>query len=131
MSTAGSCSTCPTPRVPTPDVPAPVRFLPEYDNILLGHLDRSRMMDASQKTPLFPGNGGNLGTVLVDGRLAGGWKIGRAKGQAILDVDVLRGVSKRDRQALLEEGHRLLAFAADGVTRHEVTITSAGSGPGQ
>ena len=116
---------------PGPDVPAPVRFLPEYDNILLGHLDRTRMMDAGQKTPLFPGNGGGLGSVLVDGRFAGGWKIVRAKGQAILEVDVLSGLSNADRQALLEEGHRLLAFAAAGAARQDVAITSPGPGAGR
>ena len=116
---------------PDPDVPAPVRFLPEYDNILLGHLDRTRMMDAGQKTPLFPGNGGGLGSVLVDGRFAGGWKIVRAKGQAILEVDVLSGLSKADRQGLLDEGYRLLAFAAAGAARQDVAITSPGPGAGR
>ena len=111
---------------PDPDVPAPVRFLPEYDNILLGHLDRTRVMDAGQKTPLFPGNGGVLGSVLVDGRFAGGWKIVRSNGQAILEVDLLSGVSGTDRQALLDEGHRLLAFVAADQQRHDVAITAPG-----
>lgn len=116
---------------PQPDVPAPVRLLPEYDNILLGHLDRTRMMDAGQKTPLFAGNGGRLGSVLVDGRFAGGWKIVQSKEQAILEVDVLTGLSRGDRLALLEEGHRLLAFAAAGATRRDVVFTSAGRGAGR
>lgn len=112
---------------PEPDVPAPVRFLPEYDNILLGHLDRTRVMDAGEKTPWFVGNGGSLGSVLVDGRLAGGWQIVRANGQAILNVDMVGGLTNGNRHALLEEGHRLVAFAARGATRHEVAIRSTGS----
>ena len=64
---------------PDPETPAPPRFLPEYDNLLLGHRDRTRVMDVDRATPLFPGNGAVLGSVLLDGRFAGGWRIVRTR----------------------------------------------------
>ncbi|HWB88240.1 MAG TPA: crosslink repair DNA glycosylase YcaQ family protein, partial [Acidimicrobiia bacterium] len=55
-------------ELPDPDTPAPPRLLPEYDNVLLGHDDRSRFFkgDAIPK--------GWVGNVLVDGVFAGSWK---------------------------------------------------------
>src|SRR6266545_63301 len=52
---------------PDPDTPAPVRFLPEYDNLLLSHADRTRVNPDRRPVPLPPGNGASFGTVLVDG----------------------------------------------------------------
>ena len=112
---------------PGPDVPAPVRFLPEYDNVLLGHKDRTRMMDVDQATPLFPGNGAALGSVLVDGRFGGGWRIVREGTTAILQIELVAAPSESDRRELLEEGDRLLEFVTDGGEtsgRRDVLITS-------
>jgi hypothetical protein len=55
---------------PDADVPAPVRFLPEYDNVLLSHSDRTRIVPRGRKVPLPPGNGADR-HVLVDGFLRG------------------------------------------------------------
>src|SRR3982074_712747 len=74
---------------PDPDTPAPVRFLPEYDNVLLSHADRSRVLDPGRLPPLPPGNGGRLGTVLVDGRLAATWRITSPARGALLTVEPL------------------------------------------
>jgi len=62
--------------LPDPDTPAPVRFLPEYDNLLLSHADRSRIIPDGRKVPLPPGNGALMGTVLIDGFYRGDWKLG-------------------------------------------------------
>ncbi len=64
---------------PDPDTPAPPRFLPEYDNVLLGHADRSRIIPPGRSIPLPPGNGASLGTILVDGMYAGTWRIARVE----------------------------------------------------
>jgi hypothetical protein len=92
---------------PGPDTPAPPRFLPEYDNVLFGHADRTRIIDDGRKPPLPPGNGGVAGTFLVDGFMRGTWRI--ARGELALDPYV--PLAAADAAALREEGERLLAFA--------------------
>jgi Winged helix DNA-binding domain len=108
---------------PHPETPAPVRFLPEYDNVLLSHADRSRVLDHERLPPLPPGNGGRLGTVLVDGRLAATWRITASEPGALLTLEPLATVSRRERQALEEEGRRLLEFVA-GDAAHDVRLAA-------
>ena len=62
------------PRPPE-DLPAPPRFLPEYDNLLLSHKDRTRVIRDNRPVPLPPGNGATSGTFLVDGRWQGTWQV--------------------------------------------------------
>src|SRR6266540_512761 len=71
---------------PDPDTPAPVRFLPEYDNLLLSHADRTRVNPDRRPVPLPPGNGASFGTVLVDGVFRATWAITRAPERATLTV---------------------------------------------
>ncbi|HEX2222550.1 MAG TPA: winged helix DNA-binding domain-containing protein, partial [Candidatus Limnocylindria bacterium] len=61
------------PDAPRPDpaMPAPTRFLPEYDNVLLSHADRSRILPDSALGRLT----GWVGSFLVDGFVAGQWRI--------------------------------------------------------
>jgi uncharacterized coiled-coil protein SlyX len=92
-----------------PDAPAPVRFLPEYDNLILGHADRTRMLTDEHRKALWTKNG-LLATALVDGTVAATWKIARGRKRAVLTVDPLRRMSKKERTALTEEGERLVRF---------------------
>ena len=65
------------PEAPRPDaeVPAPVRFLPQYDNLLLGHADRSRIVpDGARALALSPLW---VGSFLIDGMVAGTWRNSR------------------------------------------------------
>jgi DNA glycosylase AlkZ-like len=95
---------------PDPDTPARPRFLPEYDNLLLSHADRTRVIAADRKTPLFPGNGAAMGTFLVDGFARGTWRIAREGDAATVRVEPYERLSKRDAAAVAAEGRRLLAF---------------------
>jgi winged helix DNA-binding protein len=97
---------------PSPDTPAPPRFLPEYDNVLLSHADRSRIVPANRAIPLPPGNGGTRGTLLAGGMLAGTWRITRSSGKATLRIDPFAPLSTPDADAVTDEGIRLLAFVA-------------------
>ncbi len=100
---------------PDPGTPAPPRFLPEYDNLLFSYADRRRVLTGGRKPDLPPGNGGTSGSVLVDGFLAGTWRLERADGAAVLRVSTGTGWPDRDRSAVAEEGDRLLAFIAPDV----------------
>jgi winged helix DNA-binding protein len=110
--------------LPDPDTPAPPRFLPEYDNVLFSHADRSRVMPAGRAVPLAPGNGGAIGTTLVDGFYRATWKITRANGAATLVIQPLERLSKQERADVAEEGTRLLAFAAGDADRHSVRFAN-------
>ena len=97
---------------PDPDVPAPPRFLPEYDNVLLSHADRTRVNPDGRPIPLPPGNGAALGTLLVDGELRATWRITRDDGAVALTVRPFAPLAAADVDAVTAEGSRLLAFVA-------------------
>jgi hypothetical protein len=97
---------------PDPETPAPVRYLPEYDNILLSHADRGRFIPDGRRPPLFPGNGAAYGTLLVDGLHRGTWRLVRRDHAATLVVEPFVLLAERDRADLTDEGTRLLGFVA-------------------
>jgi Winged helix DNA-binding domain len=112
------------PRAPRPDaeIPVPVRFLPDYDNILLAHADRTRIMAPGQHLGLFSSNGVMKGSVLVDGFVRAGWRPVKGKGKTDLSITpFVKPFSKADRPAIAEEGMRLLDFLAPG-DKHEVRL---------
>jgi hypothetical protein len=95
---------------PDPDVPAPPRFLPEYDNLLLSHADRSRF--GLVRPPRVTGLG--HGAVLSDGFVCGTWRLNGAT----LMVTHLDRLTKRATDALAAEARRLLRFL--GAERLEI-----------
>ena len=108
---------------PGPDVPAPPRFLPEYDNLLLSFAERSRVIPHRRPVPLPPGNGGSGGTLLVDGLWQADWKIVKAKGQAALQVEPFVPLRAADRDAIAAEGELLLGFAVTAGTGRDIRFT--------
>lgn len=92
------------------DVRPPVRLLPEYDNILLSHADRSRIMGPEHKTGVFTENGRILATVLVDGFVAATWRYD----QGALTVKPLRELKPREKQEVQAEAERTLGLLAPG-----------------
>lgn len=97
---------------PGPDTPAPPRFLPEYDNVLLAHEDRSRIVDHVQTERLSP-TGTWIGHVLVDGFRAGSWKV---EGGTLRIRDV---AAAPDVEA---EGAALLELIAPDAVRRDVVF---------
>jgi Winged helix DNA-binding domain len=93
---------------PSEDAPAPPRFLPEYDNLLLSHADRTRVIPHRRPVPLPPGNGATGGTFLIDGRWQGTWQFRDQK----LRIQPFVALRAADRDALLAEAAGLCAFIA-------------------
>jgi DNA glycosylase AlkZ-like len=111
--------------LPDADVPAPARFLPDFDNVVLSHADRSRIVDDDVRKRLQTINGQLPGTVLVDGRVAAKWSVERTKQAATLIVTPFGRLARADRQSIASEGARLLAFAATDATDRDVRVVDA------
>jgi hypothetical protein len=107
---------------PPEDTPAPVRFLPDYDNALLSHADRSRIVPALE----WPGLGTNVATPvwLVDGFVAGSWRFETIARSATLTLRPMVPLSSDDAAAVDAEAGRLVAFlgqrAADCLVRWQM-----------
>lgn len=110
---------------PDPDTPAPVRFLPEFDNILLSHADRTRIVSDDDRRRLQSGGGILPATILVDGFVHGTWKILRKGKSATLEIAPFRPLSRKAVAALTAEGERLLEFAAPDAGARAVRLASA------
>ncbi|MEE6259974.1 winged helix DNA-binding domain-containing protein [Plantactinospora sonchi] len=109
--------------LPDADTEVPVRFLPEYDNILLSHADRTRIMDEAHRPAVFTNNGIIRSTILVDGFVRGLWRITRERTSATLEIEPFSRLATADIEALTQEGARLLAFAAADSDTREVVLS--------
>jgi hypothetical protein len=98
---------------PDPDTPAPSRFLPRFDNLILSHADRTRIVDDDYRKVIASKNGMVPATVLIGGFVRGTWKTGRTRGKATLVIEPFEPLAKKDREALAEEGERLIRFVAE------------------
>ena len=106
------------PAAPRPggDVPAPVRLVAEFDNLVLSHADRSRVVSAENLRRFYVINGIFPGSVLVDGFVAGIWRLAKSRNTATLTIELFGPV--RERDALAAEAARMLAFCAPGASHH-------------
>ncbi|MBB6399169.1 hypothetical protein BKA00_006083 [Actinomadura coerulea] len=103
---------------PDPDTPAPPRLLYDFDNLLLSHADRSRVITDAFRAQNYATRRPLPGIVLLDGFTAGDWQLERERDTATLLVRPYEQLASRDKDALAEEGERLLDFAAaDAATR--------------
>lgn len=114
---------------PVADTVAPVRFLPEFDNLLLSHADRSRVMDDDHRRRIGTLNGMVPGTILLDGRVAGIWKVTRPSvRRALLTISPFGRLSAQARAALTHEGSALLSFVLPDASG-EVRFAALWGGP--
>jgi hypothetical protein len=100
------------PRVDE-DAPAPVRFLPEFDSLLLAHADRTRVVPDEYRPRIATKNLRIPPTFLVDGFVAGMWEVERKRGVATLTITPFGKLSKAAKGELHEEGERLLRFVEE------------------
>ncbi|SED61871.1 winged helix DNA-binding domain-containing protein [Streptomyces melanosporofaciens] len=91
---------------PDPDTPAPVRFLPAFDNAILGYHDRGRIIDEAHRGLSVAGER----VVLVDGRVAATWSVDTGT----VVVTPLGRLSQADRTAVAEEGREVASFLSGG-----------------
>lgn len=114
------------PDAPLPDrgTPAPPRFLPDYDSVLLAHADRTRVLADEHRRAVFTGAGVVRPTILVDGFVAGRWRLERARGTARVVIEPFVRLPRAARAVLLEEGERLAAFLDPAAKRTDATVAS-------
>jgi hypothetical protein len=112
---------------PDPDTPAPPRFLPEYDNLVLSHADRSRFVSGERRARRSSATGPVHGSVLHDGVLCGTWRLERDRGTgaATLVVTHVVPLTRRATAGLAAEGRRLLRLIAAEAGSHEVRFAAA------
>ena len=85
------------------DTPAPVRFLPKWDNTLLGHADRRRVISDELRRVVIGKNGDVAPTVLVDGVVAATWN-------GSVEVTYLGPVTRTQKADVAAEAERLKAW---------------------
>lgn len=108
--------------LPDPETPVPPRFLPAFDNAVLGYDDRSRIIDPEHRGLSVTG----ARFLLVDGRVVGTWAITLDDGAATLQITSLRALAKHERDAVVAEGESLLTmFQPEPQRANHVTITDA------
>jgi hypothetical protein len=107
---------------PDPDTPAPVRFLPQYDNVALSHADRSHL--SSGAAAHWPTDDLHWSPLLIDGFVAGAWRLARDRKAATLTVRRFDPVDGQVETEVAEEGERLLAFLAPDAETREVRLVS-------
>ena len=110
------------PDAPRPDAntTAPVRFLPDFDNFVLGHADRTRFIDDEHRGRVTTKNLQVRATVLVDGRVAATWKIERKKAAATVVLEPFGPIAKKHRAAIEQEGEALARFVEPDATTFAV-----------
>ncbi|WP_020385840.1 winged helix DNA-binding domain-containing protein [Kribbella catacumbae] len=106
----------PTITLPPEDTSAPTRFLPEYDNLLLSHADRTRFYPAST-----PPDALSRGAILHNGHVTALWKLlQQGKKTATIEIEPITKTSAATRKSLETEAHNLLAFTAPSASTTEV-----------
>lgn len=111
---------------PDADTLAPIRLLPEYDNLLLGHADRSRLVAEAYRQRLVSKNLIVPATFLVDGFVAGTWKVAVRRGTATLTLSPFARLTRPAQAGLREEGERLLAFTEPGARSRAIAFEAPG-----
>jgi len=110
----------PQVRRPDPDMPAPARLIAPFDNLVLGHANRTRIISDETRKRLFTVNGVFPGFLLVDGFVAGTWRLDRRKEGTTLQLEPDRALRASERDGLAEEGWELLEFATPEGTNRDI-----------
>ena len=113
------------PDAPRPpgDVPAPVRFLPDFDNLLLSHADRTRVIADDHRGIVYQkGNLRLLPSFMVDGVVAGMWRSERKRKDATLTITPFAPLTPDTKRELAAEGEPLIRFIEEDATTYSVVF---------
>ena len=107
------------PHLPLPhkDTEAPTRFLPEYDNLLLSHADRTRFLDTPTRQRLTLQEVLTRGSVLHDGHPKALWKLAKTpKTQPVLEITPFTPLTPQAWTSIETEAQSLLTFTTPTTT---------------
>lgn len=121
----------PDAPLPDPETPALPRFLPVYDNVVLSHGDRARIVRTFALRRIGYLERANFGSVLIDGFVGATWTLERRAKAARLRIALLDRPPKRELVAVEAEGARLIGFIAPDAESRDVTFVQAGGHPGR
>jgi hypothetical protein len=110
----------PAAQRPDEATPAPVRFLPVYDNVTLGFANRERIVRPDIGPPRALPLNGQVRAFLVDGFVTGFWRLVMEKDVATLLIEPFRLLTKKEMTALTAEGHALMKFTEPAAEAGEV-----------
>jgi hypothetical protein len=110
--------------IPDPDIPAPVRFIPEYDNLLIAHADRSRIIANNDRPKVFLSAGRVLPTILVDGFVRGTWKLNKTRHALELSITLFTAIGSSAQDELMEEAEALLQFIEPDMADYKIRFVS-------
>jgi len=110
--------------LPEPDTPAPPRFLAAFDNALLSHDDRSRIISDEHRKLLSRDR--SMRGVLLDGFACATWKTEQRGGKLALVIEQFEPLTGEGRDALAGEGERLLGFLAGNLEVGEFEVRFEG-----
>lgn len=119
------CTLFDLPGAPRPpaDTPTPPRFLPEFDNLVLSHADRTRVLPDEHRYHVLGSKNGRIpATFLVDGFVAGTWRVERTRKAATLAITPFAALPRSVTAALSDEGDALLRFLEDDAATFDVGL---------
>ena len=108
-----------------PSAAVPARFVADFDNLVLSHADRTRILADEHRPRVMTVNGIIRGTILVDGFVGGTWRFERGGDTAAVVVTPFAPLCAADRAALTEDGTRLLAASDPAAATHDVRLEAA------
>ncbi|MGV3724446.1 MAG: winged helix DNA-binding domain-containing protein [Actinomycetota bacterium] len=110
------------PEAPRPpeETPVAARYVADFDNLILSHADRARIITDEHRKVVVTKNGLVLPTVLVDGFVAGTWKVSRTHKTATLTVSPFSSLPADARDQLADDGERLARFVEPGAEQFAV-----------
>lgn len=97
------------PRPPE-DTAAPAHFIADFDNLVLSHADRTRVIADEHRPVVITKNGMVLPTFLLDGFVAGTWSLSRVRKTGVLTVSPFAPLPSTAKLELAAEAEDLARF---------------------